>query len=147
MEFKPKQHRLFCLMEVIYLVEQIYTPYQVMNTSVSKRDSVTKNLGKDEFLKLLITELKNQNPLEPLDSKEYIAQLATFTQVEQIQEMRRELSFLSSISLIGNKVKAVYEEKEYSGEVRGIVVDNNEIGLLIGDEEVKVPLSGVKVIK
>ncbi|KYO64584.1 flagellar hook assembly protein FlgD [Thermovenabulum gondwanense] len=129
------------------MVEQIYTPYQVMNTSVSKRDSVTKNLGKDEFLKLLITELKNQNPLEPLDSKEYIAQLATFTQVEQIQEMRRELSFLSSISLIGNKVKAVYEEKEYSGEVRGIVVDNNEIGLLIGDEEVKVPLSGVKVIK
>ncbi|MGB9839455.1 flagellar hook assembly protein FlgD [Thermovenabulum sp.] len=129
------------------MVEQVYSPYQVMNTSVSKRDSATKNLGKDEFLKLLITELKNQNPLEPLDSKEYIAQLATFTQVEQIQEMRRELSFLSSISWIGKKVKAVYEEKEYSGEVKGIVLDNNEIGLLLGDEEVKVPLSSVKEIK
>lgn len=129
------------------MVEQVYSPYQVMNTSVIKRDSATKNLGKDEFLKLLITELKNQNPLEPLDSKEYIAQLATFTQVEQIQEMRRELSFLSSISWIGKKVKAVYEEKEYSGEVKGIVLDNNEIGLLLGDEEVKVPLSSIKEIK
>ena len=43
-----------------------------------------ENVGRDEFLQLLITQLKNQDPEAPLDSKEFAVQLAQFTQVEKL---------------------------------------------------------------
>jgi len=129
------------------MLDKISTSYQPISYSEIKKDSTVKSLGKDEFLKLLITELKNQNPLEPLDSKEYIAQLATFSQVEQIQEMRKELSVLSSINLIGKRAKATYEEKVFEGEIKGVVFDKSEISVILGDDEAKIPISNINEIR
>ncbi|MGH9658694.1 MAG: flagellar hook assembly protein FlgD [Bryobacteraceae bacterium] len=46
---------------------------------------------KDSFLKLLVAQLKHQNPLDPADGAEFVAQLAGFTQLEQTLVMRQEL--------------------------------------------------------
>ena len=51
-------------------------------------ESKAKNeLGKDAFLQLLVTQMKYQDPLNPSSNTEYIAQLATFSQLEQMQNI------------------------------------------------------------
>ncbi|MDF2545841.1 flagellar hook assembly protein FlgD [Anaerosolibacter sp.] len=48
-------------------------------------------LDKDAFLKLLVTQLKHQDPLNPVEDKEFIAQMAQFTTLEQIQNMNKTM--------------------------------------------------------
>ena len=52
-------------------------------------------LGKETFLKLLVAQLKNQNPLNPADGMEFVSQLAQFSQLEQIMEIRKDLDTLT----------------------------------------------------
>ena len=54
----------------------------------------SSKLGKDEFLKLLTTQLSNQDPLDPVDNQAFIAQLATFASVEQQSAMNSTLESL-----------------------------------------------------
>lgn len=51
----------------------------------------TGELDKDAFLKLLTTQLANQDPLNPMEDKEFIAQMAQFSTLEQIQNMNKNL--------------------------------------------------------
>ena len=51
-------------------------------------------LGRDAFLKLLVTQLEHQNPLEPQADGEFIAQLATFSSLEQLQGIRQDMAAL-----------------------------------------------------
>lgn len=60
----------------------------------------TKDLGKDDFLKLLVTQLRFQNPIEPMQDQEFIAQLAQFSQLEQLENMSTALDTNSEIDYI-----------------------------------------------
>ena len=51
-------------------------------------------MGKNEFLQLLVTEMKNQDPLNPLDNKEMVAQLAQFSALEQMQNVSKQVEGL-----------------------------------------------------
>jgi flagellar basal-body rod modification protein FlgD len=62
-------------------------------TSDSKKKD-GNSLGKDDFLKILITQLKYQDPSQPLQDKEFIAQMAQFTSVEQLSNMAGEMKLL-----------------------------------------------------
>ena len=55
-----------------------------------------KALGKDAFLQLLVTQLKNQNPLEPQDNGEFVAQLAQFSSLEGINNLNDSVNAISS---------------------------------------------------
>ena len=77
----------------------------------------TEDMGIDQFLTLFIAQIKNQDPLSPLDSAEFTAQLAQFTSVEQLYGMNNSLSDIKEtldeqsgqqdlIALIGKTVKA-----------------------------------------
>lgn len=73
-------------------------------------------MNKDDFLKLFITQLKNQDPLNPQDSTQFISQLAQLTQVEQAYNTNTNLSNLlgamngatnlSAVSFLGKEIKA-----------------------------------------
>ncbi|ADG82388.1 flagellar hook capping FlgD N-terminal domain-containing protein [Thermincola potens] len=116
--------------------------------------TVKNVLGKDDFLKLLLTQLKYQDPLEPTDNKDFIAQMAQFSALEQMTNMSdgftklvqmqetlfRESTVSQAVGLIGKKVEATLPDqnepltgfvtamKIVDGEPR-VVVNGKEIGL------------------
>jgi len=60
-------------------------------------------LGKDDFLRILVTQLRNQNPLNPMRSEEFAAQLAQFSSVEQLQNINSSLSRSIETNLLLNQ--------------------------------------------
>lgn len=82
------------------------------NKSLVVNGRTTSNeLGKDDFLKLLITQLSNQDPTSPMENTEFIAQMAQFSSLEQISNMNNEFSKLTAtfnssqaVSMIGKTV-------------------------------------------
>ncbi|MBN2324921.1 MAG: flagellar hook assembly protein FlgD [Spirochaetes bacterium] len=92
----------------------------------SKGKKTNNTLGKDEFLKLLVVQLENQDPTEPVDDKEFIAQLAQFSSLEQMTQMNTALMNMIanyktdlSYSLLGKRVEVV---DRTTGETAGGVV-------------------------
>ena len=83
----------------------------VVNSSASGMPTATAgqtgNLDavatKDAFLKLLVAQIRNQNPLDPTDGAEFLAQLAQFSQVEQLVEIRLLLAELAGQSEAAQK--------------------------------------------
>jgi flagellar basal-body rod modification protein FlgD len=57
-----------------------------------------QSLGQDDFLTLLTTQLKNQDPLSPMDNEAFVAQLAQFSTVSGITEMNKSLSTLAQLA-------------------------------------------------
>ncbi len=73
-------------------------------TSDTSKKSSNNELGKDAFLELLVTQMKYQDPLNPNTDTEYIAQLATFSQLEQLQNLGATTSNSQAFSLVGKTV-------------------------------------------
>ncbi|MDK2798580.1 MAG: flagellar basal-body rod modification protein FlgD [Clostridiales bacterium] len=77
------------------------------------------NLGKDDFLNLLVTQLKYQDPLKPMEDKEFIAQMAQFSSLEQMQNMNATFNSIKAFSMIGKEVLATIKDEE-SGELKEV---------------------------
>lgn len=87
-------------------------------------------LGKDEFLRLLVTQLQNQDPVNPMDSSEFASQLAQFNSVEQLINVNSSLENMATsqevigaglsntlaASLPGKKVKAYADTIRFDGD-------------------------------
>jgi flagellar basal-body rod modification protein FlgD len=67
-------------------------------TGKSQTKSGTESLGQADFLTLLVTQLKNQDPLNPLDNEAFVAQLAQFSTVSGITEMNGSLGRLTALA-------------------------------------------------
>ncbi|WP_144959610.1 flagellar hook assembly protein FlgD [Pseudomonas oryzihabitans] len=65
-------------------------------SSTSSSSSGTSSLGKNDFLQLLVTQLNNQNPLDPQDNTEFVAQLAQFSSVESLQNLNTSVDSILS---------------------------------------------------
>ncbi|WP_225772724.1 flagellar hook assembly protein FlgD [Pseudomonas sp. Marseille-Q5115] len=65
------------------------------SSSSSSSTTGTATMGKDTFLQLLVTQMKNQNPLDPQDNSEFVAQLAQFSSVEGINNLNDTVSGLA----------------------------------------------------
>lgn len=108
----------------------------VTASSMSQKTSAadkSSTVSYDNFLRLLLTQMKNQDPTDPMKSTEYMAQLATFSQVEQAVKSNEKLdALLSSFALsqadsvIGRTVTSA--DGEVSGEVTAVRVTSQ--GLL-----------------
>lgn len=103
------------------------------NLSISKRQETKKNtneLGQAAFLELMITQMNNQNPLNPQDNSEFVAQLAQFSSVEGLERLNKSFnSFMSNnalqaSSLVGRSVSVETDKSVlYSGSIISGSVD------------------------
>ncbi len=83
-------------------------------TSTTTQATPSKTLGKDAFLKILVTQLQNQNPLDPLKPEDFMGQLSQLTQVEQLTNIASSIADLAKngqqgsiaqwLSTVGKKV-------------------------------------------
>ena len=117
------------------------------------RPDAPGTMGKDTFLKLLVAQLKYQNPLSPTDGTEFMAQTAQFTVVEKLDELARQNAELLSSNrslgasaLLGREVvHPLLDGTEVVATVTGVRFDVAGPVLVTGDTEVS--LAGVKEVR
>ena len=101
-----------------------------------------KMLGQNEFLKLLVTQMRNQDPMKPVSDTEFIAQMAQFSSLEQTKTMSADITklrqgndFLQATNLLGKEVHLNLGDMEFT---KGIVTDLNvkdgEARIIVGDK-------------
>ena len=66
-------------------------------TGAALGNTKTDALGRDAFLNLLVTQLQHQNPLEPQADGEFLAQLAQFSSLESLQDIKKDIAALRSV--------------------------------------------------
>ncbi len=106
----------------------------------------SQTLGKDTFLKLLVAQLKYQNPMEPVDSSQFMAQTAQFTMVEKLQAMAAQTDALvagqasqRAAGLLGRQVTYLDTQGvEQSGVVTGTRFGSDGPVLLLGTNEISL---------
>ena len=119
----------------------------------------TNDLGEDEFLQLLLTQSRNQDPLEPMDNTEMIAQLAQFATLEQSEISNSnleqlltgietvagnidQLNFLSAQGMLDRYVTGIdLDGDEVEGYVRSVTLDGSIVILNVDGEP--LPMTGV----
>ncbi len=92
------------------VVQEVKDGKFVDNTSAASmanekaKKTGNSSLDKDAFLQLLVAQMKYQDPLEPTSNTEYISQFATFSELEQMQNMSATLELSRASSLVGQTV-------------------------------------------
>ncbi|HHY06047.1 MAG TPA: flagellar hook assembly protein FlgD [Clostridia bacterium] len=143
--------------------------------ALENREAIAKNtLGKDDFLKLLITELRYQDALEPMNDREFIAQMAQMSALEQMQNLNKTVEegllavvesqdnlqvgmatvleamvsfnhFNQGLNLLGREVTYFSEGQENEGTVTALKQRGGYYVAIVNDEE--VALTQITVVK
>jgi len=130
------------------------TTTQSTSNSAASQASAKASLDYDSFLQLLIAQMKNQDPTDPMDASEQIAQLATFSQVEQSIQMNSNLETLitgnaltNASSYIGKTITSADEKtsgvvasvRVYSDTMVATTTEGKEIPIVVGVRVGTVP--------
>jgi flagellar basal-body rod modification protein FlgD len=110
------------------------------------RNEALRDLDMDQFLQLMITELQNQDPLNPLDNAEILQQISQIREIgatgrltETLEAVLLGQNLTSATGMIGKTVKALSDDaKEVSGLVDRVSVTNGETRLHIGDKAIRL---------
>jgi flagellar basal-body rod modification protein FlgD len=124
-------------------------PYYSADNKSAAKSGQESSLGKDEFLKILVAQIRHQDPMKPLEDKEFIAQMAQFTSVEQLINMSNELKSLKNslgftATLIGKSIE--WESASVDGSsgvikngiVNSISIKNGESFAVVDGEDVSM---------
>ena len=117
------------------------------NLRINPERQPQQSLGKDDFLKILITQLSFQDPTSPMEDKEFIAQMAQFSTLEQISNLNKEMRTLvqssrsaEAYSMLGREIQAYdpIQQKTISGTVNSVFYKGEEIMIGVGDEHISM---------
>ena len=124
----------------------IVNPTQITGFKAEAPEAVervpVKMLGQNEFLKLLVTQMRNQDPMKPVSDTEFIAQMAQFSSLEQTKSMGADIAklrqgndFLQATNLLGKEVRLNLGDMAFT---KGIVTDLNvkdgEARIIVGEK-------------
>lgn len=97
----------------------------------------------DSFLKILASELQNQDPTEPVSNTEYVAQLAQFNSLQQMSSLNGSMSKFQAYSLIGMEVS--YSATDSTGKsisgtgiAKSVVTDSNDVYVMVDGNKIKL---------
>lgn len=133
----------------------LWPNYSTENLNKVKTTGAEKSLGKDDFLKILLTQLSNQDPLQPMQDTEFIAQMAQFTSLEQLMGISTQINLLQqsmgmSSNLIGREITWLEDGSSttsdgenipagvMTGTVDSIIIRSGEQFAKVGNMEVKM---------
>ncbi|MDR2478486.1 MAG: flagellar hook assembly protein FlgD [Treponema sp.] len=97
------------------------------NATLNPGRSPQQNLGKDDFLKILLTQLSYQDPTAPMEDKEFIAQMAQFSTLEQMTGMAKDFNKLTAMitgteaaQALGRNVELTDNDQTIQGTVKAV---------------------------
>jgi flagellar basal-body rod modification protein FlgD len=122
-----------------------------INTAQQRSSTASgANVDYQSFLKLLVAEMKNQDPTNPMDSSDYVAQLATFSQVEQSVQINAKFDQLLQASALGQADAIIGRtitsaDGKLSGEVKEVRVASDGVVAVLKDGKEVPVVAGVKI--
>ncbi len=134
-------------MASVDIVKDILDQYGVKDVQASKKGN---ELGKDAFMNLLATQLQYQDPLEPTSDKEFLAQMAQFSALEQMQNLNGSMNMSQASGLIDKYVKGTMvnedtgEAKQVVGIVDAVNLKEGVPYLLVNEQE--IALSDIETV-
>lgn len=122
----------------------------VSSTGGVAESNASKTLSSDEFLKILLAEVQNQNPMEPMKNHELLNQMTSIQSLEAtnslsdtIQTMMQQQQILGAGALIGNWVSGLsLGDGRVSGTIDGVRIQGSDVNLVVGDS--LVPLANIE---
>ncbi|PKH10389.1 flagellar hook assembly protein FlgD [Planomicrobium sp. MB-3u-38] len=138
------------------------TTANTMAGTAAKTSDPQNTLGQDAFLKILVTQMKHQDPMEPLKDTEFIGQMAQFSSLEQLTNLNKTMTnFVGSSSsnqtlanhanLLGTSVDWSYEVNGQmetgQGVVKALSSKNGELTVELLDSGKKIPLTAINRIE
>ena len=119
---------------------------EAVNSRLKRKDGSLKgDMGRDAFLKLLVTELRHQDPTQPMQDREFISQMAQFSSLEQMtninssmQSMYRSSRASEAYALLGKRVEAFNTAtgRAVEGVVSKVFFKDNEVRVIVDGQEV-----------
>lgn len=123
-------------------------PYYSAANKASQSTGPNESMGKNEFLKILVAQIGNQDPLQPVGDTEFIAQMAQFSSLEQMMNIAEAMNRLSGSlglysSMIGKQIswETITPAGEYeirSGLVDAIVVRDGKLHAVSGNDLIPI---------
>jgi len=120
-------------------LNSLYSATNAANTSASTSTSASGTMSQADFLKLLTSQLKNQDPLDPQSSTDFVSQLSTFSNMQamtnmntNISSMLSQQSYTNAVSMIG---KQVTTSDNKSGVVSQVGMDQGTPYLYVGNNQ------------
>lgn len=118
------------------------TPAQQPTPSVAPAPS--KQLGKDDFLKLLVAQLQHQDPGNPMDSSQFMGQLAQFSSLEQMTNVATSIDKLTAATSVAQSVGLIGHDLIFNradgtvgrGVADGILMQNGQVTVDVAGESI-----------
>lgn len=107
------------------------------SNSLSSQKKSGSSLDKDAFLQLLVAQMKYQDPMEPTSNTEYVAQLATFSELEEMQNMRNSMDMQRAGQLVGkdviiNSTDDAGDFTQFRGKVDYVQMEGGKVFVSVG---------------
>jgi len=132
----------------------IWPNYSTQNVqkAAAKKSTDSATMGKDQFMTILIAQLKNQDPLAPMDNSQFTAQMAQFSSLEQLMNMSTQLTQMNSsmgtaAQLIGQKITWYDAETAnyLTGNVASVLQKDGKMYAAVGEH--LVPTSDITMVE
>lgn len=113
--------------------------------ATSSASGISSEISMDSFLTLFVTQLKNQNPLDPTDNTEFMSQLAQFSTLEQEQQQTKYLANINSVDTASLQLDQITMASSFIGKT--IKYSSNDSAQGQGNETLTGLVEGVKLEK